>query len=65
MKEFTNPKAIELLEEAKALEDFVASKEKELERSNGPWPDIYLDMLAQAAAFRSQADDIEDGLEDA
>ncbi len=65
MKEFKNPKAIELLQEAQALEDFVASKEKELERNNEPWPDIYLDMLAQAASFRSQADDIEAGLEDA
>lgn len=65
MREFKNPKAIELLEEAQALEDFVASKEQELERNNEPWADIYFDMLAQAAGLRVQADDIEAGLEDA
>ena len=62
MKKFKNPKAIELLEEAQQLEDFVASKEPELERNNMPMPELYLDMLFQAASLRVRADQIEEGL---
>lgn len=65
IKKFKNPKAIELIEEAQMLEDFVTSKEKELERNNLPWPDLYFDMLTQAANLRIKAEYIEAGVEDA
>jgi len=62
MIRYTNPKAIELLKEAQRLEDFVASKEPELERKNLPFPNHYLDILTEAAGLRVLADDIEAGI---
>ena len=61
MVEYKNPKAIALLKEAQELEDYVASKEPELERNNLPFPTYYLDLLTQAAGLRIQADEIEFG----
>ena len=62
MREFKNPKAIELMQEAQAIEDYVASKEYELVEKNLPWPEYYSELLTEASGLRVLADDVEDGI---
>ncbi len=61
MREFKNPKAIELMQEAQALEDYVVSKEAELEQNGLPFPEYYSELLTEAAGLRVLADAVEDG----
>ena len=58
MRNFTNPKAIELYKEAKELE-----KEAESLRVIGPITSSYYgELMTTAAGLRVLADDIEDGI---
>ena len=61
MRKFTNPKAIELIKEAQALEEFVESEEKKLIKQGLPLLEYYCELLTEAAGLRVLADDIEDG----
>jgi len=64
MRNFTNPKAIELYKTAEANEAFVREWEEKnnMTRENPCLPDIIMDLLTEAAGLRVLADDIEDGI---
>ena len=61
MREFKNKKAIELLKEAKALEEYVEKESQKLKEQGLPLLDYYCELLTEAASLRVLADDIEDG----
>lgn len=61
MREFKNSKAIELIKEAQALEDYVALEEDRLKAQGLPLLDYYCELLTEAAGLRVLADDIEAG----
>lgn len=64
MREFTNPKAIELYKAAQANEEYVRQwgEENDIDRENPYVPDMILELLTEAAGLRVLADDVEDGI---
>lgn len=62
MRDFKKPKAIELIKEAQALEDFVKAEEQKLIKQGLPLLEYYCELLTEAAGLRVLADDIEDGI---
>lgn len=58
MRKFTNAKAIELYEQAKALEQ----EAKSLATGSRITSDRYCELMTEAAGLRVLADDIEDGI---
>lgn len=59
MRKFTNPKAIELFNEAQSIERHVAS---EIAEGKTLFPDRYAELMTEAAGLRVLADDVEDGV---
>ena len=64
MRKFTNPKAIELIERSRWMENYVREYEQKncIDRENAFCPDFIQEMLTEAAGLRVLADDIEDGV---
>lgn len=64
MREFTNPKAKELIEKSCWMENYVREYEQKncIDRENAFCPDFIIEMMSEAAGLRCLADDLEDGL---
>ena len=61
MRDFKKLKAIKLIQEAQAIEDFVEKESQKLKARGLPLLDYYCELLTEAAGLRVLADDIEDG----
>lgn len=59
MRKFTNPKAIEIFNEAEEIENYVNSA---IAEGRELLPDRYAELKTEAAGLRVLADDIEDGV---
>lgn len=58
MRKFTNPKAIELYNQAEEIENYVNSV---IAEGKTLLPDRYAELMTEAAGLRTLADDVEDG----
>ena len=56
---FKSKEAKEAYKKAMELEEFVAAREKQLEKTGESMPDRYIDMLVEATRLRIKADNLE------
>ena len=59
MREFTNPKAIQLYNQAEEIENYVNSA---IDEGKTLLPERFAELMTEAAGLRCLADDLEDGL---